>query len=60
VEIATYPAHALAILKRYGITPPQKVDLDKHYKRLVAVNPAAQAAWHAAYGAHYASLMQRR
>lgn len=60
VEIATYPAHALAILKRYGVTPPQKVDLDQHYKRIVATDPTQQAAWHAAYGAHYAALMRRR
>ena len=58
VEIATYPAHALAILKRYGLTPPQKVDLDQHYQRIVGSDPAKQAAWHAAYGAHYATLMR--
>jgi hypothetical protein len=57
VEIATYPAHAMAILARYGITPPQKVQLDQHYKRIVA-DPAKQAAWHAAYNAHYATLMR--
>lgn len=60
VEIATYPAHALAILKRYGVTPPQKVDLDKHYQGIVAADSTKQAAWHAAYGAHYATLMRRR
>jgi hypothetical protein len=60
VEIATYPAHALAILKRYGLTPPQKVDLDQHYQRIVASDSAKQTAWHAAYGSHYATLMQRR
>lgn len=58
VEIATYPAHALAILKRYGLTPPQKVDLDQYYQRIVASDPAKQAAWHAAYGAHYAALVR--
>lgn len=58
VEIATYPAHALAILKRYGLTPPQKVDLDRHYQRIVSSDPAKQAAWHAAYGAHYATLVR--
>lgn len=58
VEIATYPAHVLAILERYGLTPPEKVDLDRHYQRIVAVDPNKQAAWHAAYGAHYASLMR--
>ncbi len=60
VEIATYPAHALAILKRYGVTPPQKVDLDRHYKRVVAADTTQQAAWHAAYGAHYATLRRGR
>jgi hypothetical protein len=60
VEIATYPAQALAILKRYGVTPPQKVDLDQHYRRIVAADSTKQAAWHAAYGAHYAALMRRR
>jgi hypothetical protein len=58
VEIATYPAHAMAILKRYGITPPQKVQLDQHYKGIVAADPAKQSAWHAAYNAHYATLMR--
>lgn len=58
VEIATYPAHAMAILKRYGVTPPQKVDMDRYYQGIVASDPAKQAAWHAAYGAHYAALMR--
>lgn len=58
VEIATYPAHAMAILSRYGMTPPQKVELDQHYERIVSTDPAKQAAWHAAYGAHYATLMR--
>lgn len=58
VEIATYPAHAMAILKRYGVTPPQKVDMDRHYQGIVGSDPAKQAAWHAAYGAHYATLMR--
>lgn len=60
VEIATYPARTLAILKQYGLTPPQKVDLDQHYQRVVASDPAKQAAWHAAYNAHYVALMRRR
>lgn len=62
IEIVTYPAHALAILQRYGLTPPEKVDLDQYYQRLIASDPAKYAAWHAAYGAHYATLMraQRR
>lgn len=58
VELATYPAHTLAILQRYGLTPPEKVDLDQHYQRVVANDPGKQAAWHAAYGAHYRTLMQ--
>jgi len=58
VEIATFPAHALAILQRYGLTPPEKVDLDRYYQRIVASDPGKQAAWHAAYGAHYATIMQ--
>ncbi len=58
VEIATYPARTLAILKRYGLAPPQKVDLDQHYQRIVTNDPAKQAAWHAAYNAHYVTLMR--
>ncbi|HRI63236.1 MAG TPA: hypothetical protein PK156_03340 [Polyangium sp.] len=58
VEIATYPARTLAILKQYGLAPPQKVDLDQHYQRIVTNDPAKQAAWHAAYNAHYVTLMR--
>ena len=59
VEIATYPAHAMATLARYGITAPQKVELDQHYKRIVGSDSKAQATWHAAYSAHYAKLIRR-
>ncbi len=59
VEIATYPVHAMAILGRYGITAPQKVELDQHYQRIVSSDPKAQATWHAAYSAHYAKLIRR-
>ena len=58
VEIATFPAQAMSILSRYGITPAQKVQLDEHYRRIVSTDSSKQAAWHTAYKAHYATIMK--